>query len=178
MIPVSGPLERVARSARVSGIVWAAVGVLALAGTAFLLAIPDRAIDARIAGALLLLLGATLGVYIVPGALLWWLGRRLDLGARWAFVPIIALAIINCLEIFVRVESGAGVLLNLAVRLPTVYLLVCCVEGLADARHDLRQWRQKRRQRGFQVVGIPAPSVVKPPPPARMAPRDRGPARV
>ena len=161
-VPVSGQLERVAWAARLCGGISVGLGVLLCAAALVAMSAREKGVAA---GPTALYFGAMLGLYLLPGALLLWLGGKLDAGAYWAFFPIAALTVIDFVELVFSLGLF-GLLLGLALRLPTLYLVACCINGWSDVRDHYRERRRKGQRRGFEPVPLPPTANVRPPPPA------------
>lgn len=170
-------MERVARAARIGGILTVALGVIAGALVAVLALLLQDA-----GGSLPLVWLLTFPVivsvlYILPGSVLLWLAGRLDAGALWAFIPILVIVLFG-LSALLLPFGIPHLLSGIALRLPLVYVLAIWFSGVPEYRDHLRQRRRRlaRRGRGFEVLPVGQTAGMsgtfpKPPPPARVPPR-------
>jgi hypothetical protein len=171
-MPVSGQLERLARATRVSGIVTVGIGLLTAFGTAVIVAVRTDEGWALNGWRLLILVAFLIAAYLIPGALLWWLGRRLDSGRHGAFVPILVVSILH-FAVLLFSREFAILVVGIAVRLPTAYVLAMWINALPEYRDHRRQVRRAGQRNGFSAEPASSQARPAPPPAARSIPIPR-----
>lgn len=167
MIPVSGQLERLARATRISGLITVVLGfILAFCFFGVVALRLDAGWTMRNGWGFLAVTAVLIVLYLVPGVLLWWLGRRLDSGRHGTIFPILVVSILHLLPIAIS-RDFEMLLVGIAVRLPTVYVLAMWLNALPEYRDYRRQMRRKS-QRGDNLVRDTTSSQAartSPPPP-------------
>jgi hypothetical protein len=123
-------------------------------------------------------------MFIVPGLLMYLLGRYLHRPAFWPYALAAILASIEFIQAFSGcalsrlVRVPAGQLLAILgccsfAKLPALYVGICIFQALPDVRSARRAYAVDHAPRGFEPITEPLPPAptILPPPPPRRSPR-------